>query len=216
MGRGSARVYAIFMPLKWKGVYYTWEDCQKALSDCKNGHSFASFKTVQEAQEALRCGSLRAYKEKAASRKIWLEPTSTGEKVVLPCLVVDAACSGAPGPTEYRGVVLPDGHEAFRHGPYKNGTNNIGEYLAIVTGLRWLESNSLAFPLYSDSACAIGWVKTHGTCNSHCEAIGPELKQLIERAESWMRGPTKDKMLQRVRKWKTDELGEIPADFGRK
>jgi ribonuclease HI len=211
-----AKVYAIFAPLKCKGLYYTWEECKKVLDQCKNGHSFASFKKVEEAQEALRCGSLKLYRERAASRKMWLEPTSTGEKVVLPCLVVDAACSGAPGPTEYRGVVLPEGYEAFRQGPYKNGTNNIGEFLAIVTGLRWLESNTLGFPLYSDSSCAIGWVKTHGTCNSHCSDIGPELRNLISRAESWMRGPTRYGMVPRVRKWRTDEWGEIPADFGRK
>ena len=214
MGKGGPRFYAIFSPLKWKGVYYTWEECQEALKKCQMGHSFASFKSVQDAQEALRCGTLAAYKQKVAARKIWLEPSR--DKVVLPCLVVDAACSGSPGPTEYRGVVLPDEYEAFRHGPYVSGTNNIGEYLAIVTGLRWLESNSLSFPLYSDSACAIGWVKTHGRCNSHCEEIGPELKQLIARAESWMRGPTKDRMLCRIRKWVTEQWGEIPADFGRK
>ena len=212
------RFYAIFTPLRKKGVYYTWEDCQRALAECKTGHSFASYKTMQEAQEALRCGSLKAYKERASKRKLWLEPTAAGEPMVaLPCLVVDAACSGAPGPTEYRGVVLPEGNEVFRHGPYRNGTNNIGEYLAIVTGLRWLENNSLPFPLYSDSACAIGWVRARlGACNTHCDDIGPELRQLIARAESWARGPTKDKMASRIRKWQTDEWGEIPADFGRK
>ena len=207
-----SKVYVIFNPLKLRGIYYTWEDCKTTLKQCKGlGHDYSSFKTLQEAQEAAKYGSLNEYKVKKASTKLWLG------KVQVPCLVVDAACSGCPGPVEYRGVVLPDGYEAFRHGPYVNGTNNIGEYLAIVTGLRWIEYRSLNFPLYSDSSCAIGWVKSHGLCNSHCDTIGPDLKMLVDKAESWMRGPTAHNLVsQRVRKWETNKWGEAPADFGRK
>ena len=69
-------------------------------------------------------------------------------------LCVDAACSGNPGWMEYRGVHIPSGKEIFRFGPVY-GTNNIGEFLAIVHGLalmklhqivqraeKWLQSNS--------------------------------------------------------------------------
>ena len=44
---------------------------------------------------------------------------------------VDAACSGNPGPMEYRGIDLATGAEIFHFGPV-HGTNNIGEFLAIV------------------------------------------------------------------------------------
>lgn len=202
--------------MKQRGIYTSWEDCQNALKRCvPPGHSFASFKTLSEGKEALRCGTLQAYKEKKANTKLW----SIGPKIVtLPCLVVDAACSGAPGPVEYRGVVLPEGFEAFRKGPFTGGTNNIGEYLAIVTGLRWLEERSLTFPLYSDSAVAIGWIKTHGRCNSHIseDDLGQELETLIKSAESWMRLVSSTKMVERVVKWETDKWGEIPADYDRK
>ena len=209
-----SKLYAIFAPRERRGIYRSWEDCRRELDLCRNGSSYASFKTDEEAAFALRCGTLREYKERRNTIKLWMDPVF---KVKLPCLVVDAACSGAPGPVEYRGVVLPEGYEAFKHGPYSSGTNNIGEYLAIVTGLRWLESTSLSFPIYSDSATAIGWVMGHGRCNTHSEDVGRELKELIARAESWMRGPTAEAIKRaRLLKWKTSDWGEIPADFGRK
>lgn len=49
------------------------------------------------------------------------------------CLAVDAACSEI-SPMEYRGVYLLTGQEIFHFGPVY-GTNNIGEFLAIVHAL---------------------------------------------------------------------------------
>ena len=51
---------------------------------------------------------------------------------------MDAACSGNPGAMEYRGVWTADKTEIFHFGPVKNGTNNIGEFLAIVHALAFL------------------------------------------------------------------------------
>jgi ribonuclease HI len=61
-------------------------------------------------------------------------------------VVVDAACSGSPGRLEYRGVDLRSGKEVFRQGPYENGTNNVGEFLAIVHALAMLEQQGSALP----------------------------------------------------------------------
>ena len=47
-------------------------------------------------------------------------------------VAVDAACSGNPGPMEYQGIDLATGAVAFKFGPM-HGTNNIGEFLAIVS-----------------------------------------------------------------------------------
>ena len=44
---------------------------------------------------------------------------------------VDAACSGNPGPMEYQCIDLQTGAQVFHFGPVQ-GTNNIGEFLAIV------------------------------------------------------------------------------------
>ena len=60
-------------------------------------------------------------------------------KPILPALAVDAACSGNPGVMEFRGVIADTGTEVFHRGPFVQGTNNIGEFLALVLGLAYQE-----------------------------------------------------------------------------
>ena len=74
-------------------------------------------------------------------------------------LSVDAACSGNPGAMEYRGVYSKTGQEIFRQGPFKRGTNNIGEFLALVHGLAFLKQKNSPLPLYTDSETALAWLK---------------------------------------------------------
>ena len=71
---------------------------------------------------------------------------------------VDAACSGNPGPMEYRGIDLATGAEVFHFGPV-HGTNNIGEFLAIVHALALMEKQGIRKTIYSDSRNAILWVQ---------------------------------------------------------
>ena len=81
-------------------------------------------------------------------------------EIVVPSISVDAACSGNPGMMEYRGVWTSDGTEVFHFGPVKNGTNNIGEFLAIVHALALLQKqNDPKTPVYTDSRTALSWVK---------------------------------------------------------
>ena len=75
-------------------------------------------------------------------------------------IAVDAACSGNPGDLEYRGVVTKTGQEIFKVGPFKHGTNNIGEFLAIVHGLAFLQkSGKDEIIIYTDSKTAMAWVR---------------------------------------------------------
>ena len=128
-------------------------------------------------------------------------------------IAVDAACSGNPGQMEYRGVYLKTGEEIFHYGPVF-GTNNIGEFLAIVHGLALLQQRGYTIPIYSDSVNAMLWVK-----RKQCRTTLPlndktqALHEHIRRAETWLRthSYTND-----LRKWETENWGEIPADFGRK
>ncbi len=129
-------------------------------------------------------------------------------------LCVDAACSGNPGQMEYRGVHLPSGKEIFHYGPVY-GTNNIGEFLAIVHGLALLkQKGNTTMPVYSDSFTARTWVqKKHcKTTLEHNEQTEP-LYNLIARAEFWLRT---NNYPNKVETWQTEQWGEIPADFGRK
>ena len=127
---------------------------------------------------------------------------------------VDAACSGNPGPMEYQCVDLQTGAQIFHFGPVQ-GTNNIGEFLAIVHALALMEKQGIKDKvIYSDSYNAILWVKkkkckTALTRNSATE----QLYQIIARAEQWL---MTHNVTTPIIKWETKQWGEIPADFGRK
>lgn len=114
---------------------------------------------------------------------------------------------------EYRGVHLPSGKEVFHFGPV-HGTNNIGEFLAIVHALALMKQKGISMPVYSDSRTALIWVqkrkcKTTLTRTPQTE----QLFQLIARAEAWLHNnPITVPLL----KWETEKWGEVPADFGRK
>lgn len=127
---------------------------------------------------------------------------------------VDAGCSGNPGPMEYQAVDLQTGAQVFHYGPI-HGTNNIGEFLAIVHALALMEQRGIHDKVvYSDSYNAILWVKkkrckTKLVRNEQTE----NLFKMIARAENWLRTHT---ISTPVIKWETAKWGEIPADFGRK
>ncbi len=127
---------------------------------------------------------------------------------------VDAACSGNPGPMEYQCIDLRTGARVFHYGPV-HGTNNIGEFLAIVHALALMEQRGLkGKTIYSDSVNALLWV-TKKQCKTKLERTPQteHLYQIIARAENWLR--THD-VTTPVLKWQTQKWGEIPADFGRK
>ena len=128
-------------------------------------------------------------------------------------IYTDGACSGNPGPMEYRGICLKTGQEVFHYGPIQ-GTNNIGEFLAIVHALALLRQQGLRKTIYSDSRNALLWVKQK-QCRTRLPRTPKTEKafQLIERAEKWLRENTTDCPLL---KWETEQWGEVPADFGRK
>ena len=133
---------------------------------------------------------------------------------ITPSLAVDAACSGNPGTLEYRGVDTETKQQHFHQGPFPEGTNNIGEFLAIVHGLALLKRQNSDIPIYSDSKIAINWVKAKW-CRTNLDQTenNTELFTLIDRAEQWLKNNTYPN---KILKWDTPLWGEIPADFGRK
>lgn len=141
-------------------------------------------------------------------------PTGAQTNYLQDALAVDAACSGNPGPMEYRGVFIRTGQEIFKIGPLEGGTNNIGEFLAIVHGLALQEKQGTRFPLYSDSVNAQIWVR-QGICKTKLEETeaNAAVFDMIRRAEQWLRTHT---FRLPIYKWETKLWGEIPADFGRK
>jgi ribonuclease HI len=198
----------------WKGrktgIFTSWADCEAQVKGFV-GAEFKAFGTRQEAESALK-SKYEAFKGKASSLGKWKESET---KPTLPSLCVDAACSGSPGMLEYRGVDTESGREIFRAGPYPDGTNNVGEFLAIVHALTWLLKHDKRMPVYSDSENGIAWAYT-GVCKTNLKhtAKNAILFAMIRSAENWLaENEINDDA---VLKWDTEEWGEIPADFGRK
>ena len=196
----------------WKGVnpgiYHNWTDCQLQIK----GYEGAMYKSFASQQEAIFAFSQPPFD--------YIGKTSLPN---VPCnnppyltksLSVDAACSGNPGKMEYRGVYVETGQELFRVGPMEQGTNNIGEFLAIVHGLAYLKKNACNLPIYSDSRNAILWVRQK-KCNTKLTPTSKNEKifELIVRAEKWLQ---ENAYTTQILQWNTAEWGEIPADFGRK
>lgn len=114
---------------------------------------------------------------------------------------------------EYRGVHVPSGKEVFHFGPIM-GTNNIGEFLAIVHALALMEQRGISMPIYSDSVSGQAWVRNKKAKTTLART--PETEQVLElvaRAELWLRTHS---FRVPILKWDTAQWGEIPADFGRK
>ncbi len=115
---------------------------------------------------------------------------------------------------EYQCIDLQTGAQVFHFGPL-HGTNNIGEFLAIVHALALMEQKGITDKvIYSDSVNAQLWV-TKKQCKTKLErnAKTEQLYQIIARAENWLR--THNVSIP-ILKWETRKWGEIPADFGRK
>ena len=198
---------------KEPGIYRSWEECKRQIHGFE-GALFKGFATEAEAREAM-VSPCWNYIGKNAKAK-----TSTPAEIAkfgipnVESLSVDAACSGNPGVMEYRGVYTKTGQEIFRQGPFKQGTNNIGEFLALVHGLAFLKQKNNTLPLYTDSKTAMAWVKAKkARTKLEKNEANAVLFDLIARAEKWL---AENKYSTQILKWETTVWGEIPADFGRK
>ena len=198
----------------WKGrkpgIFTSWAECEQQVKGFV-GAQFKAFGSLPEAESAYR-SEYEAYKGKPATMGKWKE---SGDPPILPSICVDAACNGSPGAMEYRGVYTESREEIFRVGPYADGTNNVGEFLAIVHALTWLVKHGKNLPLYSDSENGIAWAYT-GQCKTKLKHTGKNaiVFSLIRSAENWLAENELDDNA--VMKWDTEEWGENPADFGRK
>ncbi len=194
------------------GIFDTWEKCKKQV----DGYVAAKYKSFESPEEAKKAFGSNVWNYLGKTVKVPLSKEILKQfgLPLIQAICVDAACSGNPGILEYRGVNMVTGQEIFHRGPYPEGTNNIGEFLAIVTGLAWLKKNNISLPLYSDSRNAISWIDQKA-CKTKLppNAKNKDLFDLIDRAEEWLQNNSFET---RILKWETKAWGEIPADFGRK
>ena len=188
------------------GIFKSWVDCQLAVKNYK-GSKYKSFIEKDKAEKAFLEGYETYYNKRKCSHYNESIPTNNA-------ICVDAASSGNPGIMEYQGVDILTKKVLFKMGPYKNATNNIGEFLALVHGIAYLEKKKKSKIIYSDSKTAINWVKKK-KCKTTLKknSENKEVFELISRAIKWL---NTNKYNVNVLKWDTKLWGEIPADFGRK
>ncbi len=211
MTKKKAKFYVVWRG-KTPGIYNTWADCQAQISGFEKA-LYKSFPSREEAEEAYNSNAWdyigqNASKSKAA--RLFENPNLA----VVDSICVDAACNGSGGQVEYQGVHTTTREVLFKVGPLPDGTNNIGEFLALVHGLAQLKKEGKIIPIYSDSKTAMSWVR-HKKCKTKHPRSPQNTKlfNLVERAERWLKI---NAFTNEIIKWPTKEWGEIPADFGRK
>lgn len=211
----------------WKGrtpgVYDSWEACKQEV-DGIQGALYKGFPDRTSAETAFAQGFTGFENAEAIAKP---NPMMAASKPFTPAIAVDAACSGNPGKMEYQGKFVDFGTNPatvvtlFKSPVFENGTNNIGEFLAIVHALAWQKQKRTQYPIYSDSVNAQKWVREK-QCRTKLQPNDKNayLFELVGRAETWLR--ENDNWMREnanvitVLKWKTEVWGEIPADFGRK
>lgn len=204
----KTKFYAVWNG-KTPGVYASWKECEEQVKGVE-GAKYKSFDTQEEAEKALQGNYWQFVKPKLEKQ---VAPAQHSQ-IIADSLAVDAACSGNPGDMEYRGVYVKTGQQIFIQGVYKEATNNIGEFLAIVHGLALLKQKGSNMPIYSDSVTAQAWVRAK-KCKTKLERTPQNVAvfERIEAAERWLQNNT---YTNPILKWDTPNWGEIPADFGRK
>ena len=153
MGKLKQKYYVVWRGV-CPGIYEDWTECKLQIEGFE-GALYKSFASRAEAEAALRASPYEYIGKRAASSSGLLRREGPPPYIVQ-SLAVDAACSGNPGDMEYRGVYVETGQEIFRVGPMAQGTNNIGEFLALVHGLALFKKSNCAMPIYSDSRNAMG------------------------------------------------------------
>ena len=188
-------------------IYNSRDDC-KAVVEGFPGAKYKSFPNKQEAEKAFQSPYEDYYQIKPKDQ--WKTEDLPFEKHSI---AVDAACSGNPGELEYQGIDLKTGKILF-YERFPLGTNNIGEFLALVHGLAYLKKNNSNKALYSDSKHAMKRIQ-EGKCKTKLEKTpaSESIYKKVHKAEEWLKNnPTSTPIFKR----QTRERGQIPADFGRK
>ena len=204
----------------WKGfspgIYDSWEECKLQVTGFP-GAEYKSFDSQEAATKAYRGD----YKEQIQLlRSIAMNRRETVNYEAIPDIIkdsiaVDGACSGNPGPMEYRGVDVMTGAEIFHVGPLADGTNNVAEYLALIHVLAFLKkTNNTETVVYSDSRTALSWLRNRGHKSKLARTKNNDkIFDMLARADKWIQSNVS---YNRVIKWDTEKWGEIPADFDRK
>ncbi|MDZ7962838.1 MAG: ribonuclease H family protein [Aulosira sp. DedQUE10] len=211
----SKKYYAVLHGRE-TGIFTSWAECEKQIKGF-SGAVYKSFKTRREAEEALGMIeqlSILPINEDGMKWQDTREKIIPATELILDSVCVDASCIGNPGDVEYRGMYTATREVIFHKRPMQNGTNNLGEFLAIVDALAHLKKQGSDLPIYSDSETAIIWVSNKKVRTTLIQdTSNQEIFNLVKRALDWLKN---NEYVNPILKWNTLVWGEIPADFGRK
>lgn len=209
----KTKFYVVWQGRK-TGIFTDWKECEAQIKGFDDAQ-FKSFDSIAEAEQAIQRNYWDFVQKKDAAAKVVLKeaPANIG-RPIKDSIAVDAAWNTATGDMEYQGTYLATGQRIFLQGPFKDATNNIGEFLAIVHGLAYLQKKGSDLPIYSDSRTAISWVKKkHANTKLALTPRNKPVFEMLQRAERWL---ADNKFTNKILKWETEYWGENPADFGRK
>ena len=190
------------------GVYASWSEA-RAQVDGFSGARYRAFDDRAQAEAAFAAGPDAGCHDLAHPQQLDRLPAKARRGYA-----VDAAWNTLTRTMVYRCVQIETGRGVFYGGPFRDATNNVGEFLAVVHGLAWLKHQGSQAPLYTDSRNAILWV-SQAKCQTTLArtAHNGELFERIAQAERWL---DENEYCNAVLKWRTELWGENPADFGRK
>lgn len=199
------------------GIYGSWAECQSQTKGYPQA-KFKSYESESEAKAALAKGWQKSLNFSSKSAKTSVTASDLGisssPDINYDSISVDVGCSGNPGIVEYKGVDTQTGEIIFYQGPISKGTNNLGEFLAIVHALAYLKQLGSTKAIYTDSVTALSWVrKKEVSTNLVKDASTEEIWSLVDRALNWLK---RNSYSNAIIKWDTRKWGEIKADFGRK
>lgn len=216
MTQSKKKAYVVWVG-KTPGVYDSWEECRAAV------HGFASaryrgFTSKERAEKAYTEGPENYWgKRSPANRDSCAgdEPVAALGGPIIDSICVDAAWNTATKAMEFRGVWHRDRSTMFEYGPCPGGTNNIGEFLAVVSALARLKNESSDLPIYTDSRTAMAWIRNRqvNSASMRKGETSRQVNRLVERATRWLHD---NKFGNEIYKWDTETWGDIPADYGRK
>lgn len=209
---GKQKFYVVWKGHK-TGVFNSWDECKEQTHGFPNA-VFKSFLTRELAEKAFNSDSKEFLGVDIFESTLSKEELAVIGNPIEDSISVDGACNVTTGIVEYQGVDTKTKKILFKKGPFQGGTNNIGEFLAIVHALAYCKKENIDTPIYSDSKNAMAWVKDKKVrTNQEKNDKNIELFNLIDRAIIWLEN---NKYSNKILKWETKAWGENPADFGRK
>jgi ribonuclease HI len=193
--------YYVVWSGKRPGIFDNWGECEQQVKGFA-GAKFKSFPSYDDAYEA--------FTGRPPAQPLVAKPKRPEGEYIC----VDAAFSSSNNAMEYQGIIPETGECLFHYGPAYDGTNNVGEFLAIVHALSFCQKKGINLPIYSDSKTAMTWVR-HKRPNTNLEKTdrNDKIFELLKRAEMWLKN---NSYSNEIIKWETTIWGENPADFGRK